>query len=351
MVGADAVCECCGAEWDFFGAGLVVRHFGCELHVRDGDRFISWSPCCEWNRFVVETEGFEAAHGRTLESVVQDLDPGSDILEVTADDSTIVARLVTRSPMQPKGTPNRAGIDSAKSPSGWRDQCFAFVDAHHRHHDAPVGHKFSVAVYNGSVRVGVAVVGRPVSRMLAKNEPQTLEVTRVCTHGHRALTKNASSKLYSTCCKEAKKLGATKLITYTIYEVESGHSLIASGWVPVAITTGGSWSRQGREREDKAPTGAKVRWEKGLTKSMRKAVEANRIDVASRGLGDCELERLVNAMALVERCTTPDLASYLEMDTDRVRALFVELYALGIVVRSGVCESGINAGEIWWALG
>ena len=40
----------------------------------------------------------------------------------------------------------------------------AFVARYHRHHKPVVGHKFSVAAaVNGEI-VGVAIVGRPVSR-------------------------------------------------------------------------------------------------------------------------------------------------------------------------------------------
>lgn len=49
-----------------------------------------------------------------------------------------------------------------------------FVKRYHRHHKPVVGHKFSVAAaVNGAV-VGVAIVGRPVSRYL--DDGWTLEV-------------------------------------------------------------------------------------------------------------------------------------------------------------------------------
>lgn len=57
----------------------------------------------------------------------------------------------------------------------------AFVERNHRHHGPVTGHKFSVAVANmgtGEV-VGVAIVGRPVSRHL--DDGWTLEVNRCCT--------------------------------------------------------------------------------------------------------------------------------------------------------------------------
>ncbi len=69
----------------------------------------------------------------------------------------------------------------------------------------------------------------------------------------------------------ARKLGADKLVTYTLPS-ESGHSLMASGWRATYQGRGGSWNRPSRGREDKASTEAKVRWEKGLTKSQRRQV-------------------------------------------------------------------------------
>lgn len=57
-----------------------------------------------------------------------------------------------------------------------------FVLDHHRHHGpvhGPVrGCLFCVAINNGSEVIGVAIVGRPVSRML--QDGYTAEVLRVC---------------------------------------------------------------------------------------------------------------------------------------------------------------------------
>ena len=50
----------------------------------------------------------------------------------------------------------------------------AFVNEHHRHHSATVGHKFSVAVNDGVSIVGVAIIGRPVARHF--DDGWTLEV-------------------------------------------------------------------------------------------------------------------------------------------------------------------------------
>lgn len=108
----------------------------------------------------------------------------------------------------------------------------AFVEAHHRHHRPPVGHKFSIGVavdHGDHARlVGVAIVGRPVSRVIAA-EGDTLEVVRTATDG----TRNANSMLYAAARRATFALGYDRLITYT-QDGESGASLRASGFRVVA---------------------------------------------------------------------------------------------------------------------
>ena len=53
----------------------------------------------------------------------------------------------------------------------------AFVEQNHRHHGRVVGHKFSIGLSNGEKIVGVAIVGRPVSRYL--DDGWTLEVKKL----------------------------------------------------------------------------------------------------------------------------------------------------------------------------
>lgn len=123
-------------------------------------------------------------------------------------------------------------------------QANEFVEKYHRHHSPVVGHKFSIgALDNKDNMVGVAIVGRPVSRYL--DDGKTLEVTRLCTDG----TYNACSFLYSRCAKIAKDMGYEKIITY-ILEIENGASLRASGWtVEKENAGGGSWNVPSRPRE------------------------------------------------------------------------------------------------------
>ena len=67
-----------------------------------------------------------------------------------------------------------------------------FITEHHRHNKKVTGHKFSIgALYNNKM-VGVAIIGRPVSRHL--DEKYTVEVLRVCIQD--PAPKNACSFLY-----------------------------------------------------------------------------------------------------------------------------------------------------------
>ena len=130
----------------------------------------------------------------------------------------------------------------------------AFVDALHRHHHSVVGHKFSLgAVLDGQL-VGVVIVGRPVARM--RQDGRTLEVTRLCTDG----TRNACSFLYGAAVRAAFALGYDRIGTYTLPS-EGGASLRAAGWKLIGERGGGSWNRDHRPRQDKAPTDTKLLWE------------------------------------------------------------------------------------------
>lgn len=135
----------------------------------------------------------------------------------------------------------------------------AYIAEVHRHHPPTRGHKFSVGVVDaaGELR-GVGIAGRPVSRML--DADGYLEVVRVATDG----TKNACSMIYGSLRRAGVALGYPphKIITYTL-AAESGASLRASGWLPDGSTSGGSWSRAGRAREDNHPLEPKQRWRAG----------------------------------------------------------------------------------------
>lgn len=131
----------------------------------------------------------------------------------------------------------------------------AFVSKHHRHHKPVVGHKFSLGATMNDMIVGVAIVGRPVSRH--RDDGSTLEITRLCTDG----TKNACSFLYGACARACFALGFRRIGTY-ILASESGISLTAADYRLLGQRGGGSWSRHQRPRVDKFPMQEKLLFEK-----------------------------------------------------------------------------------------
>jgi hypothetical protein len=130
----------------------------------------------------------------------------------------------------------------------------AFVGALHRHHKPVRGHKFSLAAWFGNDLVGVAIVGRPVSRVL--DDGTRLEVTRLCTDG----THNACSFLYGAVARAAWALGYDRVGTYIRVD-EPGTSLRAAGWRVAGVTEGRSWSCPSRPREDKTEVISRTRYE------------------------------------------------------------------------------------------
>lgn len=134
-------------------------------------------------------------------------------------------------------------------------QASEYINTHHRHHRATVGHKFSVGLYDKNKLVGVAVCGRPVSRYL--DDGTVCEINRCCTDG----TRNACSMLYGACCRIAKEMGYKKIITYTLMS-ELGTSLKASGFKLDAENAGGKmWTGH---RRGTGPAEMKKRWVKNL---------------------------------------------------------------------------------------
>lgn len=135
-------------------------------------------------------------------------------------------------------------------------QAQAFVGKLHRHHKAPVGHRFSIGCQNAGELVGVVVVGRPVARKT--DQYGIAEVTRLCTDG----TKNACSFLYSLAARIAKEMGFASIQTF-ILPTESGVSLKAAGWTFDGTTHSGTWQTRTNRRTDQ-PTEQKQRWIKLL---------------------------------------------------------------------------------------
>ncbi len=133
----------------------------------------------------------------------------------------------------------------------------AFVAAYHRHHKPVTGHKFSIGCEAEGRLVGVAIVGRPVSRYL--DNGLTLEVNRLCTTGER----NVCSMLYAAAARAAKAMGYQKIITYTL-DTEPGTSLQAAGWSCAGPAGGERWTGTRRPATDLYPAQMKLRYEKIL---------------------------------------------------------------------------------------
>lgn len=131
-----------------------------------------------------------------------------------------------------------------------------FVQRHHRHHKPTAGHKFSLGVRKEGKLVGVAICGRPVSRIL--DDGYTLEVNRMCTDG----TKNACSILYGAAYRVAKAMGYHKVLTY-ILEDESGTSLKAAGYECEGKAGGLEWNGSRKPKSaEQYPHCMKTRWGK-----------------------------------------------------------------------------------------
>lgn len=134
-----------------------------------------------------------------------------------------------------------------------RDDCNAFVDEHHRHHEGVTGYRYGIGARLGTTLVGCAVLGRPRARRV--DQVFALEVTRCCTDG----TRNVCSFLYGASDRLARLLGFDAIFT-CILRSEKGTSLRAAGWRYCYTTRDGSQDRPSRRRVDKSPTEPKQVW-------------------------------------------------------------------------------------------
>lgn len=134
-----------------------------------------------------------------------------------------------------------------------------FVLSFHRHNKPVVGHKFSIGVLSDNGMVGVAIVGRPVSRHL--DNGLTAEVLRCCVTENAP--KGTCSFLYSRAWKAWSAMGGEKLITYTL-DTEPGSSLKGAGWKivnqapPVA---GKGWTNRPNREWQSIHGQGRLRWE------------------------------------------------------------------------------------------
>lgn len=138
-----------------------------------------------------------------------------------------------------------------------------YVRRFHRHNKPVQAALFAVQASDaaGIVR-GVAIVGRPVARLLdvgqnGRMKRRVAEVVRVTSDG----TRNVSSLLYGAVRRIAKEMGFERIITYSL-EAEGGASLRASGWTCVGEAGGKQWNTPARSREIEALYDQrKYRWE------------------------------------------------------------------------------------------
>ena len=155
-----------------------------------------------------------------------------------------------------------------------------FVVRHHRHSGPVNVALFAVGLVaseslpwrgDESDLAAVGVASLPVARAL--NDGATVEIRRVAVPF--AAAPNLCSMIYGRLCRAAKALGWLRVVTYTAAG-ETGASLRAAGFVPVAAVEGGrEWGRSEPQRRaaarqmtlpgavgprDSAPTA--MRWEK-----------------------------------------------------------------------------------------
>ena len=116
----------------------------------------------------------------------------------------------------------------------------AVVRDWHRHNKPVLSARFAIGAECEGQLVGVAIVGRPVARML--QDGYTAEVVRTCVVD--GAPKGTCSKLYAACWRAWRAMGGRKLVTYTL-ETESGASLRGAGWKIVGqVAPSKGWARK-----------------------------------------------------------------------------------------------------------
>jgi hypothetical protein len=132
-----------------------------------------------------------------------------------------------------------------------------FVERWHRHsaRTSNDGGKFAIGLKHDDELVGVAIVGRPVARLLQVEG--AAELLRLCTSP--AAPKGAGSKLYSRAKRIWQLMGGTKLHTYTLGR-ESGASMRGAGLEGKSVVAAcGQWDRPSRLR-DHRPIADEWKW-------------------------------------------------------------------------------------------
>jgi hypothetical protein len=138
-----------------------------------------------------------------------------------------------------------------------------FVEKWHRHsaRTSNDGGKFAIGLEHQGQLVGVAIVGRPVARLL--QVPGAAELLRLCTSP--AAPKGSGSKLYSRAKRIWQLMGGNTLHTYTLKH-ESGSTMRGAGIHEAAAEVDGrQWDTPSRRRRDRTVAGHdKLRWTETL---------------------------------------------------------------------------------------
>lgn len=137
-----------------------------------------------------------------------------------------------------------------------------FVEQFHRHNGRTSrdGGKFAIGASADEGLLGVAIVGRPVARLL--DDSFTAEVLRVCVAPDLAPRNNVCSFLYGRCWRIWQAMGGLRMVTYTL-PAEGGASLRGVGWRLIGESKPGTgWDRALRRRDWQPIYGQmKLRWE------------------------------------------------------------------------------------------
>ena len=145
-------------------------------------------------------------------------------------------------------------------------QALPWVRDVHRKLPEVQGGLWAIRVLRDGETVGAAIVGNAARLFMEKG---ILCVLRVAVLEGQP---NACSKLYGSCSRAAKAMGATGLVTYT-HQSEPGISLRASGWVYGGLTAGGEHSRPSRSRQPALFPEKKHRWWAPWSEAVRKIHE------------------------------------------------------------------------------
>lgn len=141
-----------------------------------------------------------------------------------------------------------------------------FVDKHHRHsaRTSNDGGKYAIGLLHAGELVGVAIVGRPVARLL--QEDGAAELLRCCTCP--GAPKGAESKLNTRAKRIWQLMGGTRWHTYTLIR-ESRASIRGTfgpnRCEPAAVVRGRRWDTPSRPRSARAIEAEdKLRWDWAL---------------------------------------------------------------------------------------